>query len=225
MSFLLAHKFDAIALDHLVVCEGFSDARFIVELLKHAQIMNCNVGCPSDQGGHGSGIGAIPSYLRAVRAVVQKGKADLKGVLVIPDADKHPGNAFADACNALLQAQFPAPSKPFSIEGVPQRTAVFVMPGDGSQGTLENLLWQAITAQNPAVEQCVETFLTCTGNHQIHASENYKAKMRVSSTVGAFCYENPWSSAALVCKTANNPIPINSSHFDALKQFLLDFSA
>ncbi|MGA2437302.1 MAG: DUF3226 domain-containing protein [Acidobacteriaceae bacterium] len=224
MSILLDHVVKTIPHPFLVVCEGYGDARFIVKLLGHLKIRNCNVGCPSMTGGHGTGITAIPNYLNAVRGVIQIGTANLSGLLVIPDADKHPGNCFSDICTALTDAMFPIPSQPFSVEGNPMRTAVFIMPGKGRTGTLEHLLWDAATTQNPKLKKCVDRFCRCTGGHINSAPENAKVKMKMSAIVAAHCQGNPWASPAWMWSEKDNPVPIDSPCFKEVSDFLTVFT-
>jgi len=225
MTVLLEPKFESLPHRHLIVCEGFNDARFIAELLEHIGLENCSVGCPSTKGGHGEGIEAIPLFLDSVRGVIQRGAGDLSGLVVIADADEDPDKCFANLCNALEGAKFVCPSKPFSIEGEPLKVGVFVMPGEGRTGTLEHLIWDAAKTANPLIESCVETFLACAGDHHKQANENNTAKMKVSSLVAASCYSNPSASLGLMWKQKNNPVPIDSPHFEPLADFLRAFVA
>jgi len=126
---------------------------------------------------------------------------------------------------ALTDSEFPAPTKPFSVEGDNFKTAIFIMPGDGEEGTLEHLLWNAAILQNPKLATCVDGFFLCLGNQEAKANDNKKLKMKVSSLIGGVCYENPWSSAALIWKQENNPVPIDSPVFDQLNNFLHEFAA
>jgi hypothetical protein len=225
MSALLAQKFDQIPHPFLVVCEGYGDARFICSLLKHKNITNCNVGCPSDTGGHGSGISAIAKYLESVRGVIQAGRGSLNGVAVVVDSDLNANDGFKTICEALEAAQFQKPSKAFSIEEKNSfRSGIFVIPGKGKTGTLEHLLWEAVIEKNPSIENCAGTFCQCVGGHIDAATENQKAKMKLSSTLGAHCKSNPWTSLGLVWKQPENPIPIESKKFLEIADFLLKFT-
>jgi hypothetical protein len=224
MSILLDAEIKKISTPLLVACEGMGDARFICELIKHRGIENCSVGCPSEKGGHGNGVEAIPKYLKSVRARIQAGLASLTGVLVVADSDLCHDDCFKLICKGLESAQFPKPKIPFSIEGEPIKTGVFIIPGKGKTGTLEHLLWDAVIEKNPSLEQCVQTFCQCAGDHISSATENQKAKMRMSSLVAACCKKNPWASANLVWKDAGNPIPIGSSRFKEISDFLISFA-
>ena len=116
MSSILSKTFDSIPNPYLLVCEGFGDVRFVDALLDHRGILNCNIGCPTQAGGHGDGKDSIPQYLKAARAVMQKGKAELRGVLIIIDSDDSPESSFKFSQDALSAAGFKKPSVPYIIE-------------------------------------------------------------------------------------------------------------
>jgi hypothetical protein len=225
MSSILPHEINSIPQPFLVVCEGYGDVRFIDALLEFKKIRNCNVGCPSQKGGFGTGKDAIPSYLKAIQTAVLSKKALLQGILVIADADEDAADSFNLMVTALTSAKFSAPSAPFSIEGSPLRVSIFLMPGQGRNGCLEHILWDAAVGKTPTVEQCVKDFSVCTGGHIMAASSNFQAKMKMSAVVAAFCKDNPWASAGLMWSDAGNPVPIESTRFDEISTFLATFVA
>ena len=165
MSFLLPRKPETIPLPFVIVCEGHGDACFIDRLLEFNQINNCNIGCPSREGCEDQqGDTDLQRYLAGVSLVMSKTNPKLQGLLVVVDANDHPNTQFDAAVGALAFAEFPAPSRPFSIETVNGfRVAVFLMPGNGKTGTLENVLLEAALSRTPAFEPCLEAFATCTG--------------------------------------------------------------
>jgi len=220
---ILDHKVNRIPYPFLIVCEGYGDARFIDALLGAANIVNCSVGCPSTTGGTGSGKDGIAKYLKAIQAVVQSGKAELQGLLVIADADGNAATSFNTMVAAMQAAAFNAPAAPFTLSGAPLRTGLFLIPGQGLTGCLDHILWDAAIQQNPALTQCVTDFFNCTGNRIAAAIPNNQAKMRMSAIAAAHCVDNPWTSAALMWSDAGNPIPANSPRFNDLVQFLQQF--
>jgi len=216
---VVPNRVDDIPLPNLIVCEGYGDLRLIDELLQHHRIANCNVACPSRDFGHDLG-----GFVKAVRALLDiKGKA-LQGILVVIDADTSGADAFTAACSALAGGGFPVPPKPFIVEDLKPRVAVYVMPGKGQDGTLEHLLVEAAYKKNPKAKKCIDEFLACIGNPG-KVTPNQDAKMRMSSLVAATCTENPWSSPALIWKDKGNPVPIDSASFDPLVELLKRFSA
>lgn len=105
------------------------------------------------------------------------------------------------------------------------KTSVFVMPGAGRTGTLEDLIWLAAVQARPEITSCVEACLACASDVNT-VSGNKLAKMRMSTLVGATCTNNPWASLHLMWKDPNNPIPIASEVFaemsSKLEQFVIE---
>jgi len=189
---------------------------FLCTLLKHKAITNCEVGCPSRVGWPN-----VRAYLKGIKALDLVNPV-LRGVLVVADSDDKPDAQFLSMSAALDDAEFPAPSKTFSIEGDPLRTAIFIMPREGQDGTLEHILLEAVLAEKPQLQECLDDFLGCTGT-AAHGSENQKAKMRMSSLVSALCIDNPWASAAMMWNSKGNPVPIESRCFKHISDFLAEF--
>jgi hypothetical protein len=208
-----------------VVCEGYGDVCFVNNILGFRHIANCDIGCPSVAGGTGTGRDAIPAYLKSVQTAVQLGKANLQGLLVVADADGDATVSFNLMATALQDANFPAPTTPFSVQGTPFRVGIFLIPGTGKTGCLEHILWDATIQGTPALAKCVDDFSVCTGGRIAAAPSNNKAKMRMSAVVAAHCTDNPWASPALMWSDAGNPVPINSSRFTEIGDFLTLFTA
>jgi hypothetical protein len=223
MKTLLDRKVSSIPLPFLIVCEGFGDAQFICHLLRHLGTENCNVGCPSVEGGHGMGKSGIKKYLRAVAAIIAAGKASLEGLLVIGDADEDEVKAFNELAEAISEAGFTRPLTPFSTAGKSLKIAIYVIPGVNRKGTLEHLLWDAATSRRAQLDECVNALVLCTGNNMDVASENQKAKMRMSVLVGASCHNNPWASPGLMFSDPGNPVPIDSEAFEHVGEFIRSF--
>jgi hypothetical protein len=225
MSVLLDQRVDVITQPFLVVCEGFSDAKFIAKLIERIGITNCNVGCPSKLGGHGDGKDAIRSYLGAVRTSVTLGKARLQGVLVVADADGDTNDIFTAIADGLEETGFHRPSGSFQIEGNPVRSAIFLIPGENRNGTLEHILWDAAVQKNPMAEECVDNFAKCMGDVLASCSENQQAKIKMSALVAVSCKGNPWASSAMMWSDIGNPVPIDSTCFSDISDFLVRFTS
>lgn len=106
MSLILSRDFSSVANDYLVVCEGHNDARFLEELLLHARIDNCSIGCPHSSR-HGSGVAALASYLKSLQGMIQIGAASLKGLMVVVDADGDAGTPSQWRVSGLPRQNFP----------------------------------------------------------------------------------------------------------------------
>ena len=222
MSFL-SRTMQEIRSPYVVACEDMGHAALVWELLQHRGLMNCDVGCPSQEGDKITGITGIPHYLGRIRALILSGKANLAGIMVVADADASAATCFATICTALQSGNFPAPSQAFNVEGTAFRTAVFILPGAGRTGTLEHLLWDAAIEKTPKLQKCVAHFCRCTGGHINSAPENKKAKMQISALVASHCQKNPFASSGMIWHDKDNPIPIDSPCFKPLADFLTNF--
>jgi len=223
MSFLLPKSVKDLPYAFIVACEGMGDARFLCKLLEHAGVENCGVGCPSDESAEGSGFSQLPSYLKAISQASMREGTNFRGVAVVVDADDDPMTRFTTIASALEAASFPRPSKPFGIESSRTRSAVYLIPGEGRNGTLEALFLEAIFRRAPVLEKCVNDFANCTGLIPA-ATENQRAKMKMSALAAAHCARNPWTSLGLIWSQENNPIPIESETFQPLADFLKAFT-
>jgi len=206
----------------LIVCEGMRDARFVCSLLEHKGITTCNVGCPSREGlGGGSGFDAIPNYLLGIQGIT-RGKETLRGILIMIDANTNPTQRFSSMKKALLAAEFPAPTKAFTVEGAPFRVAIFLIPREGENGTLDGLLLEAALKKTPRMRLCLDNFCDCTSAVKSW-TQNQQSKMRLSALVAASCQNNPWASAAIIWSEKGNPVPIESECFNHIGEFLMTF--
>jgi hypothetical protein len=224
MTFILPKPLKGIPYPFVLVCEGMGDAGFLEVLLKHLKIDNCCVGCPSDETAHGSGIDAIPQYLKGIAVEATRAGAKIDGIAVVVDANGMADQRFNSVAQAFVDAKFPAPAAPFAINQGPPRNGIFLMPGNGKAGTLDNLLLEALFQHAPLLEGCINDFSKCTKTLD-SATENQKAKMKLSALAGISCKDNPWTSLRLIWKSAHNPIPIESPCFKEVSTFVTAFTA
>jgi|GEM_PF-458075 len=211
----------------LIVCEGMSDVRFVCSLLEYRNITTCSVVCPSKEGlGRGSGLDSIPNCLRAIYAIT-KGKQTLRGILIIIDANDKPDERFTAMQKAFIDANFPAPKKPFTVEvftadGDTFRVAIFMLPKEGENGALETILLEAALNNNPKMKTCLDNFCDCTGE-VTSWTPNQQSKMRLSALVAASCQNNPWASAGIMWSEKGCPVPIESDCFTHISAFIEGF--
>jgi hypothetical protein len=227
MSLILPQKISEIDVPYIVACEGYGDVCLVAKLLEERNITNCKVGCPSRQGVGGDGKDYLHKYLDAVALVVANHQSQpLRGLIVIVDADHDQNAAFALACKALTFAEFPVPERAFTPEISGElRVGVYIVPGIGETGTLENLLLRSVYENAPEAEACVESFLQCVGKGP-GDQPNVLANMRMSALVAASFPNNPWATPGpLILSSKNNLIPIGSPHFHPLADFLVEFCA
>jgi hypothetical protein len=226
VTFIQPQALDFLPHPFFIATEGIGDARLIDELLQFRGITNCSVGCPSRISSKGkTGKDAFPDYFAAIQTARRRvDSTQLLGLLVVADADANAGEAFGAIRTGLDQAAFPAPDKPFSIEGNPFRTAVYLLPGEGKTGTLEHLLLDAAFVKAPSLQDCLDDFSTCTGALR-SSKPNKLAKMRMSALAAAFCEDNPWCSAHTMWSDDKNPVPIDSPCFNHIGDFVTRFAS
>jgi hypothetical protein len=198
----------------VVVCEGFQDSGFICALLKHLHIENCDVTFPKKKMGK-SGISEMVRLLVA--------ESGVKGIAIVRDADGDPDGSFAEARDAFVDP-FEKPKESCVIHrGKHRISAVFLIPGKTKKGTLEHLLFEAVSASHADVAKCVKDLEACARNMAAW-DENKKAKMRMQSAIASFCEDDPGCSLGFIWhKKADNPIEIASPCFKELADFLAEF--
>jgi len=167
MTFIQPKELPLLPHPFFIATEGLGDARFVDEILKFSNIMNCSVGCPSHVTG-GMGKDAFPKYFLAIQtAKTRVQSVNLRGLIVVADANGDAEKRFNEVAEALNDAQFPWPNRPFEItESNGFRVAIYMIPGVGESGTLEHLLLRAVFRKSPHLEQCLTDFSRCSGGLQ-----------------------------------------------------------
>jgi hypothetical protein len=124
----------------LLIGEGIEDIRFLGAFLKHLGLLDVQV--EDYNGKDKSG-----QYLKALR--LRPGFANVKRLGITRDADGGPLGAKDSVEHAVLAAGFPSDLQ----------IAVFVMPGPGKDGALEDLCLQTI--EGKPVIKCMEQYFSC----------------------------------------------------------------
>jgi hypothetical protein len=213
----------------LVVCEGPSDVKFVYALIKHWQptypeLDGFVIGCAHKKqtGVAAEGKSAIPKFL--VAASAHPNWRALTSVSIVIDRDKHATKrVFKEACSWLEKVKLPVPTHPNEPFGSPIRTAVLVIPANGS-GTLEHLLLDAIFGKSPKLKTCVEQFAACTKSSK-YWKDNKQAKMKLQTIVAAKNKVDPCASLQWVWSHKSNPIPVGSRKFYFVRDFLRSVAA
>ena len=136
------------------------------------------------------GLGEAPGFLDLYKA--QDSPPARLGIL--RDADSDPEGAFQSVCQALENARFPYPEKPGEfVEGefaltetmpLPVCVGVYIMPGSGLSGALEDLCWQGVCATPQAA--CAEAFLDCLRAKGVFATpEHVLGKARAHAYIAS----------------------------------------
>jgi len=203
----------------VIVCEGPSDCNFVKALVERDLLAGIQAICPAEQNEAG-GFFAIPKLLLGISA--SSGWPAVTGLALIVDANGNPEKRFSEAANMLASVNVSV-TRPFQVEGGHPAGGIFLMPGPGRTGCLEDLLLGAIEKENPELIACVNSFADCVQS-PLGWSANKQAKMRIHSLMAACCEEEPAAALSRVWVRKGNPIPINSSSFSDLLNFLRQFS-
>jgi hypothetical protein len=204
---------------YVIVCEGFQDMAFVCALLKYHGISNCDVTYPKKtDGGNGqTGIKNVVSLL-AGRA------AELSGVFIVADADEDPAASFKEVAKAFVDP-FKPPESGFTIHKTKKhRTGVFLIPGNGRSGALENLLLEAAITTNPNAMHCIEEFQRCC-NTITDWPASKQAKMKFACYIASQCKNDPCCSPAYIWASKNKVLDIASPVFGELVALLKEFAA
>jgi len=145
-----------IHLPALIVGEGQDEVMFFKAFLRHLRIDNVQ---PDQCGGKDKLVRQTIPNLRA-----RSGFRQLQCLGITRDVDSQEEAAvFASIQNALVEARLPVPQSPGvlqpSLESGMPSVAVFLMPGNGRTGALEDLCLETIKDQPE--HACVQAFFQC----------------------------------------------------------------
>lgn len=106
-------------------------------------------------------FGGVPELKRFLRAFVNvPGFQDtVERIGIVRDAEKSAGSAFQSVQSSLKRAGLPVPDHPESPSDSCPSVSVFILPGRGEPGMLENLLCETF-AGSPE-DDCIRGFFDC----------------------------------------------------------------
>lgn len=142
-----------IAATKVLLVEGKDEKHFFEALLKSLSLTNPSVSVISVDG--------KGNFKHQIDALVQGPDFNAIQLLgIVRDADQEHDSAFQGLVELLKKYKLNRPSFPntFSEGGTP-RVGIFLMPGNNSEGMLENLCLRSV-AETPLME-CVESFMQC----------------------------------------------------------------
>lgn len=206
----------------LVLCEGKRDASFIVHLAENRNIEGIQVGFPDPVVSDAYGVTGFREFLLRLRA--REGFANLEHIVILRDRDGEAEAAFQDVQQQIKDAgkyQIPAVLEEETVGSGPGMT-VRLIPDTATQGNLDVLLLAAVAIPND-LKGCLDSHFRCLES-AVSLSLGKAAKMRLTTIIAACCHSNPSCSLAFVWSQAGNPIPLTSTVFDALADFLRRFS-
>jgi hypothetical protein len=139
----------------------------------------------------------------------------LRCLAVVRDADDEPDGAFTSVRDALGRASLSAPEVPGQIAEGDPAVGVFIAPGAGQPGALEDMCLQAFAqAADPALP-CVGAYLACISAAGIAIDRRSKALAMT------FLASRPKQPARFGHIADRDDWPWDSPVWEPLKEFLL----
>jgi hypothetical protein len=210
----------------LLIVEGKSDRAMITALLSKHDIAGIDVFSPFDHNGTLGGEDAIRQLLDGIAADRNFGR--LERLVLLVDADEDPGGKLTKMQNILRSTQpvtsaglrYPVPTALDTFvgaTGVPS-IAVSLLPGGGQLGAMESLCWQAGSAPNNRLIECITAFGDCVGIADWSPQKRDKFKLRCLIT--SACAVNPDLPTTNLWTEVPELVPLDSPVFDPLVAFI-----
>lgn len=201
----------------LLACEGVDDEQFLVRMLAHLRITEVIVR-------RYGGKPRLSAFLLGLRDSTEF--ESVRAVGILRDADLSAAGAFQSVGDRLQRLDLPRPrwsgdliSGICGIDGVTRTVGVFIMPGDGTVGALEDLYLSAIAADSSL--PCVDDFLTCVSSA---GGINWREQDRSKSRINAWLASRVDPTRRLGQALGEGIISADAQAFGPIKQFLLDLA-
>ncbi|MBF0610772.1 MAG: hypothetical protein HQL55_06575 [Magnetococcales bacterium] len=193
---------------HIIIVEGNDESVFFNRLTKTLQL---EVQITSIDG--------KTNFKKELASLVLRSEFNIvTHMAIILDSDKEEKAAFDSICQNLANRGLPAPTAVGEIaENDGKRIGIYLMPGAGNQGALEELLLDCISNTHPL--DCIAPYWQCleslAGEEQIKLPKNrMKFKLR---TLLAAMEEDTRSIGQAMDK---GYIDVNHPNLDPLRTFL-----
>lgn len=139
-----------IAEPNVVVVEGKEDELFFEALIEHLGLQRVQI----------MGIGGKTKLRKRLALLRTRPRfSELVSLSVVRDANTDPCAAFQSVRDALQNASFPVPTRPFVPSGRSPEITVIILPDGNTPGMLEDLCLKALTSDPSMV--CVEQYFQC----------------------------------------------------------------
>ena len=195
-----------------IVCEGVNDSEVIKRLAEQENINGVNL----EHMGGDSGL--LPNKLHFVAN--RRNFSALPALAVVLDANGDPVNALSTA-NDELRKIIPFDQPPLKYDEVREvnwekramRVGVFITPGEGRNGALEELILPTVSAD---LTKCIRDFRECArkaGKGATVKKESKKAAQALLSALPKHCIN-------LADAAEQAMIDFNHDAFNGLKKFI-----
>jgi hypothetical protein len=200
----------------LVLCEGKRDSSFVLHLAEQRGFNGIQIGFPDRNTATANGKDGFGKFLTRLRG--RTGFKNLRHIVILRDRDNDDADtAFRDVVRQITEAgnyQVPVALEQES-GGIPGIT-VRLIPDTQTPGNLDVLLLSAIDAAHP-----LHNYFECCNLDSVPVGK--AAKIKLTTIVAASCQHNPSCSLVWVWGQSGNPIPLESTKFDAIADFFRRF--
>ena len=189
----------------LLIVEGIDDERFFRALLRHLKLSGIQIWAAG-------GKTRFRPNLRNL--VIMPHFAALTSLGIVRDADQSAQNTARSIQDALRAAGLPVPAQVIKPSGTHPQVSMFLMPGGGQPGTLEDLCLNSV-AGTPTMS-CVDQYFDClkASGRIIPPLQQSKAKIQ------AYLAGQPKPGRRLGEAAQAGNWPWDNPAFDDVKQFL-----
>jgi len=204
-----------------MLCEGDDDkgvleALINVRHLPEFQICHSAECNPEKTGGKTGFSGAM----RGMEAL--SGFRDLRALLIVTDNDAL-GTSFAETQRAFTNNGHTAPANPSAVGNMLGKpVAILMIPRHDTIGDLETLCLPAVHHRWPNAQQCVDSFLQCSGANAWSRRASI-SKARIRSAAVGFYESDPYKGIGHLFR--NGTLSTLHTCFDSIAQFLQNFDA
>ena len=190
---------------NLILVEGKDEENFFNALLKEMEIEDYQI---LSLGGKDN----FPKNLSVITAA--PGFDQVKKLGIIRDADENYDNALKSICGALNFCRLPIPSTTNQLEGENPAVGIFIMPGEGKSGALEDLLLESV--QNDQATPCVNNYFVCLKENL----SNWPPKNISKSWIHAFLSSRPDGTKRLGEAAQAGYWSFDNPAFDEIRHFI-----
>ena len=204
----------------LLMVEGMDDKHFFAALVRH-------LGKPKRAVEIRKYASENPFRVALAALVNATGFDRVRSFAVIRDADRDVDDTFTSIRDALVKVDLPCPCRPGGFAATPDvRVGVYVLPGEGQNGCLEDLCLQTVAAH--VVTPCVDAYLACLKQVCItkpvsaprDPKESYFPKHESKAKALAFLAGMYDAPKAVGYAAQKGYWPLDSPALDPLREFL-----
>jgi hypothetical protein len=209
-----------ISSPYQLVLEGQDDCDFFSRLVRDCQLNGYQAGCGRGDDGRCLGKDGFGKRLEAIRDF---STVATKGYVIVADSDDDPADRFKKACGHLKKYKLPVPDSALKVatdnSGV--RTAVIMLPSEGTHGGLETILVGCCDGLGEK-RDCVDAFFNCgtVGTSRILDRDKFKLR----ALVAVHNPSDPSMTTGYWLSEATRPFAMNHPTLQWLIDFLRSFA-